>query len=207
MKSRRKSIAALAISLVSLAPCALAQPNPGQGLAANPPAQNPFMPNMQEWQKMTPEQRREALLKAVDQTVRGALGFMGYNEQPVQDAVATFATEQEKALEPVREKHRKVSQALLNKALSEEQVGVLMDELRIAETEARQKRGEAIAALEAKTNFSKKPRLAVFLSLTGLTGEQTGLIGGVLGNIMTSMMNLQANTPPNVPANPPAVNN
>jgi hypothetical protein len=184
-----------------------AQPNLGGGQGANPPAQLPPGINLQDWQKMTPEQRREAVLRAVEQTLRGGLDWMNVRDKPTQDAIVTFALEQEKALEPVREKHRKVAQALLNNAVTEQQVGALMEELLVAEAEAREKRDAAVMALDKQIGFSKKPRLAAFLSLAGLTGEQTGFIGGVLGNIMGSIANVAANAPPQIPAGPPAVNN
>lgn len=184
-----------------------AQPNLGGGQRANPATQLPPGIALQDWQKMTPEQRREAVLKAVEQTLRGGLDWMNVRDKPTQDAIVTFALEQEKALEPVREKHRKVAQGLLNNAVTEQQIGALMEELLVAEAEAREKRDAAVMALDKQIGFSKKPRLSAFLSLTGLTGEQTGFIGGVLGNIMGSIANVAADAPPQVPVNPPVVNN
>jgi hypothetical protein len=183
-----------------------AQPNLGGGQGVNPRTTLPPGINLQDWQKMTPEQRREAVLKAVEQTLRGGLDWMNVRDKPTQDAIVMFALEQEKALEPVREKHRKVAQSLLNPALPEQQVGVLMEELLVAEAEAREKRDAAVMALDKQISFSKKPRLTAFLALIGLTGEQTGFIGGVLGNIMGSMANVAADTPPQVPNGPPANN-
>lgn len=188
-----------------LSGAAHAQPNINNGQANNPPNQIPFGGmNMGDWQKMTPEQRREAMLKITEQILRGGMDMMNVQDKATQDAVVAFALEQEKALEPVREAHRKVAQALINNATTEQQVSVLMDELRAAEAQAREKRGRDIEALEKQIHFSEKPRLAALLSLVGLTGEQTGFINGVLGNIMASMANVQANaTPPNVPGGPP----
>src|SRR5687768_12984921 len=87
-----------------------AQPNLGGGQGVNPRAQLPPGINLQDWQKMTPEQRREVLLRTVEQTLRGGLDWMNVRDKPTQDAIVTFALEQEKALEPVRAKHRKVAQ-------------------------------------------------------------------------------------------------
>jgi hypothetical protein len=184
-----------------------AQPNLGGGQRANPVTQLPPGIALQDWQKMTPEQRREAVLKAVEQTLRGGLDWMNVRDKPTQDAIVAFALEQEKALEPVRAKHRKVAQGLLNNAVTEQQIGTLMEELLVAEAEAREKRDAAVMTLDKQIGFSKKPRLSAFLSLAGLTGEQTGFIGGVLGNIMSSIANVAADAPPQVPVNPPVVNN
>ena len=207
VKKLRVVMLAIAVLTSVFSPVLRAQPNLRGGQAVNPPAQLPPGINLQDWQKMTPEQRREALLKAVEQTLRGGLDWMNVRDKPTQDAIVAFALEQEKALEPVRVKHRKVAQALLNNALPEAQVGVLMEELLVAEAQAREKRDAAVMALDKQVEFSKKPRLAAFLSLTGLTGEQTGFIGGVLGNIMGSMANVTADMPPQIPNGPPAVNN
>ncbi len=188
---------------------AQAQPNVNNGQAVNPPNQVPFGGlNGQDWQKMTPEQRREAMLKITEQMLRGGMDMLNVQDKATQDAVVAFAIEQEKALEPVREKHRKVAQSLINNAVTEQQVGALMEELRVAETEARDKRGKDIDALEKQIHFSQKPRLSALLSLSGLTGEQTGFMNGVLGNIMASMANVQANAAlPNLPAGPPRAAN
>lgn len=206
MKIKSFLVTALVAGLLSAG--AQAQPNTNNGQAVNPPNQLPFGGfNGQDWQKMTPEQRREALLKITEQMLRGGMDMLNYRDKAGQDAVIAFALEQEKALEPVREKHRKVAQALINNAMTEQQVGVLMEELRAAEAEARDKRDKDVIALEKQIKFSEKPRLLAFLSLTGLTGEQTGFINGVLGNIMASMANVQANAAlPNVPAGPPRAN-
>ncbi len=206
MKIKKIIIVSLLAGILSVG--AQAQPNVNNGQANNPPNQAFGGFNAQDWQKMTPEQRREAMLKITEQILRGGMTMLNVQDNATQDAVVAFALEQEKALEPVREKHRKVAQALTNNAMTEQQVGVLMDELREAETVAREKRGKDIDALEKQIKFSQKPRLAALLSLTGLTGEQTGFINGVMGNIMASMANVQGNAaPPNLPAGPPAPNN
>ena len=198
----------IAVSVLAgvLSVSAQAQPNINNGQAVNPPNQVPFQ--MGDWQKMTPEQRRAAMLNITEQMLRGGMDMLNVQDKATQDAVVAFAIEQEKALEPVREKHRKVAQALINNAATDQEVGALMEELLKAEAKARQDRDKAVMELNKKINFSQKPRLSAFLSLTGLTGEQTGLISGVLGNIMTSIANVQGNAmPPNLPAGPPPVNN
>ena len=209
MRIKKYLVVLFAMSLSGgiLSSASHAQPNLGGGQRANPVTQLPPGIALQDWQKMTPEQRREAALKAVEQTLRGGLDWMNVRDKPTQDAIVTFALEQEKALEPVREKHRKVAQGLLNNAVTEQQIGTLMEELLLAEAEARKKRDAAVMALDKQIGFSKKPRLAAFLSLTGLTGEQTGFIGGVLGNIMGSMANVAADAPPKIFNEAPAVNN
>jgi hypothetical protein len=179
---------------------AQAQPNPDGGQAVNPggvPGGLPFgFPGGAEWQKMTPEQRRAAMLKTVDQTLRGGMTMLGFHDAPTQDAVVAFAVEQEKSLEPLRDKQRKVAQALINNALGDQQMKVLLEELTQAETQAREKRLVALKALDQKVGFSKKPRLYAFMTLTGLNGDQTSLIGGVMGGLMTTLGNVAAGAEP-----------
>ena len=185
-------VAALALSGATTVQ---AQPNVNnQAKGANPPIALPF-PGA-DWQNMTPEQRREAMKKMVEQTLRGSLTMLGYNDKAMQDAVVDFAEQQEKTLEPVREAHRKVSQALINKAVADTEITQLMADLKAAETKARERRKERLVDLEAEIQFTKKPRLAAFMSLMGFTGEETGLIGGVIGAFFSTLSNAAAGALP-----------
>jgi hypothetical protein len=186
-----------------------AQPDDNeQGKAQNPMPQNPLpqMPfaNPQAWQKMTPEERRGAARQAVEQTLRGSMGWLGFADQALQDAVVTAALERETALDVVREKHRAVTQGLLNKAVTDEQMLVLAEELQAAMEEAATRREASLAALEEKIHFSQKPRLAAFLSLTGVTGDESAYLGGILGNVMGAMANMAAARPAAEPNPQPA---
>lgn len=177
-----------------------AQPNvnnPPKG--ANPPLALPF-PGAGDWQKMTAEQRREAMKKMVEQTLRGSLAMLGFNDKALQDAVVDFAEQQEKGLEPLREAHRKVAQAMMNKAITDAEITELMANLKATETKVREKRKNALADLDAEIEFTKKPRLAAYMSLMGFTGDETGFMGGVLGAFMGTLSNAAAGA---APANTP----
>ncbi len=179
---------------------AQAQPNVGnQPKGANPAIALPF-PGGADWQKMTPEQRREAGQKMVEQVLRGSLDRLNYNDKALQDAVVDFAYQQEKSLEPVREAHRKISQALINNATADQEITLLMAALKAAETKARERRKEQLVDLDAEIGFTKKPRLAAFLSLMGFTGDETGFIGGVTGAFFGTLSNAAAGM---APANAP----
>lgn len=185
----KKSFLGLSLALMTVAISngfANAQPDPNaQAMGMNPPAAG------MDWVKMTPEQRREAAQKFVEQTLRGGMAGLGYTDKALQDDVIAFSAENEKLLEPVREKHRKVVQALMNNA-SDDEVAALMAGLQASIEEATAKRQESIAALDKKIGFSKEPRLAAMLSLAGLTGNETSFIGGALGSIMAAMGNMMA---------------
>jgi hypothetical protein len=153
-------------------------------MGANPAA-------VADWAKMTPEQRRQAMQQFVEQTIRAAMAGLDYTDKTQQDDVIAFAAEQEKLLEPVREKHRKVAQALLNKA-NDDDVAALMADLRASIEETSKRRQAAIAELDEKIKFSQKPRLEALLSMIGLTGNETSFIGGAFTAIMGTMGNLAA---------------
>jgi hypothetical protein len=174
----------VALALISSG-LAYAQPAPNAVPMGANPAAGP------DWGKMTPEQRREAIQKFVEQTIRGTMTGLGYADKTMQDDVIAFAAEQEKMLEPVREKHRKVAQTLINNARDAD-VATLMADLRASIEETNQKRLEAVAALDAKIGFSQKPRLEALLSMIGLTGSETSFIGGPLGAIVGTIANLAA---------------
>lgn len=144
-----------------------------------------------DWAKMTPEQRREALRQFVEQTIRATMTGIGYPDKELQDAVVAFAGEQEKLLELVREKHRKVAQALIKQA-PETEVATLMADLKVSVDKANARRIAGIVALDDKISFSDKPRLAAYLSMISLTGSETSFIGGVLGGITGTIANLAA---------------
>jgi hypothetical protein len=194
-------IAALVLCHVSLSH---AQPDPAdQPKAMNPVAPMQF-PGGPDWIRMTPEERRQAMQQFIEQTLRGSMTWLGYNDKTMQDEVVACAAEQEKLLEQVREKHRKVAQALMNKA-PEKDVAVLLTDLRSSVEEMSKKRTAALATLDERIAFTQQPRLEAFLSMMGLVGNETSTIGGVAGSIMSTFGNLamaqQANPP--IPENAP----
>jgi len=174
-----------------------AQPDPNDPPKAANPFPQPPLPGGPDWQKMTPQQRRQAVLQIADQTLRGSMNWLGYGDKPTQDAVVACMVEQEDAAELVRTAHRKVAQALLNNALPETQVSTLMADLRSAVEEARTKQETAMAALDAKVGFSKKPRLEAFLTMVGLIGDETSYLGGFLGSLAATLANVAAGMPAN----------
>ena len=155
---------------------------------ANPPV-GMGLPNGADWQKMTPQQRREAVQKTIEQTLRGTMTWLGYGEAPLQDAVVAAALQREKSLDNVRQKHYKLTQALIAK-LAEKDIAVLMNDLATASEDAKEERETANAALDAKIDFSGKPRLQAFLALMGITGDDSASIGGIVGSTTSLFANL-----------------
>ncbi len=195
------ALALSATSMVRAQPDANAAPK-----AANPPNWMP-LPAGADWQKMTPAQRREMIRKFTEQMLRGSMAWLGFNDPATQQAVIDCTVEQEEAVEPLRDQHRKVTRALLANALTERQAKDALARLRVAAKDAREARETAIATLEEKVAFSKNPRLEAFLSAIGLIGDESNLIGGVAGGITGALGNLAIDPEAAKPARaaPPAV--
>jgi hypothetical protein len=198
MKSKARQLNFLLTGLVlGIAGGVVAQPDTRNApKGANPPT----LPQMGNWQNMTPAQRQEAMKKMVDQTMRDSLNRIGVTDEKTQTTIVQFAEAQEKSKQRVRQKARKVSLGLLDNALSDAQITVLMNELRQAVEEARTEQEEDVATLEKLTDLSQKPKLKAFLTMMGLIGEETLFLHGVFGNYMNAISILME--PPAAPENP-----
>ena len=139
---------------------------------------------------MTPEQRYAMMRRMLDPMLRGMMTAMDFKDNTLQNAVVSSVLEQETILDDVRAKHRAVSQALIGKVATDEQILVLMTELQAAIANAKTQRLASVAALEEDTHFSENPRLAAFLSLAGITGDESAYIGGVMGSFTSAMTNM-----------------
>ena len=186
----------LAVTLVACSLGALkvqAQPDANNApKGANPPVQMPF-PGAGDWQKMTPQQRREAVQKGVEGTLRGSMTWLGYTDAKLQDAVIAAAMEREKSLDKVRDANFKLTQGVLAKA-NDKDIAVLMNDLDTAIEDAKAERETLMQTLDAKIDFSGKPRLQAFLTLVGINGDQSAQMGGIIGNTTGVFTNLAMKT-------------
>ena len=167
---------------LSAAATTQAQPAPRNGKGANPPA----FALGGDWQNMTPQQRQEAMKQMVDKTLRDSLTHIGV-DQATQDTVLQFADAQEKSKQMVRDKARKVSQALIDNAQPDAQMTALLNDLHAAVEDAKISKKADVAKLEELTSFSKKPKLEAFLTMMGLIGDDTMFLHGVFGNFVNSL--------------------
>ncbi len=168
----------------------LAQPDTRNAKGANPPA----WPQAGDWQNMTPAQREAATKQMVNQTLRDSLTHIGIADEKTQNTILQFAEAQEKSKQNVRDKGRKVTQALLDNAQSEAQVNILLNDLQVAVADAKAGQKADVEMLEKMTGFSKKPKLQAFLTMMGLIGDETLYLHGVFGNYLNSL-GLLAETP------------
>lgn len=172
-------VAAIAIGTFSVAQ---AQPNT-QNTA--PMARGTHL----DWTKMTPEERRKMVRTTIEDTVRGAMTQLGYTDKALQDEVVATALAGEDALDPVRDAHRKLALSLVANPRSDKDVTTLLADLRGAITQAKTERSLLIKELDERIEFSKKPGLSAFLSLMGITGDESAFIGGITGNFASAMAN------------------
>lgn len=148
--------------------------------ADNPPNARPRgnRPNLRD---MTPEQRRQAMKKMREQGLRRTMTRSGFADAALQDAVVEFADAQAEATQSLQEKARLLTQAVRNQDSTDEQIAALLADFRTAAAAEKTRRATALAELEAATEFSKKPRLDALLTLSGIIGDETSLLGGAGG--------------------------
>ncbi|RYX84769.1 hypothetical protein EON83_09050 [bacterium] len=189
-------------SVLALGTLAHAQPDPDAApKGVNPPVQEP---GGAAWQRMTGAQRRDAMQTMTEQTLRGAMAFLGL-EPTVQSVIVASVKEREKTLADVREKHRIVALGLMGKK-DDAEMQIALDNLRFAQDDAAETRTKQIEELDKKIDFSHKPRLKAFLSLAGIISDDSAAVGGVLGNLMNAFTNLGMGDTPIAlpPLQPPA---
>ncbi len=172
-----------------------AQPDPNNAPKATNPAGQPnplaaWGNPIPGWNKMTPQQREEATRKVAEQTLRGTMTWLGFDNAEFQDAIAATMLQQDRDFAPVREAHRQVAQALMENKLSDEQMDALLQNLHNEAETARKLRDDSIDALKQKVDFDAQPRLKIFLTMSGIIGNENAHLGGFLGNLTTGMTNL-----------------
>ncbi len=163
-----------------------AQPDLGAAKGANPPNRTPG----QLVANMTPEQRRtlmqgrieEQLQNRRTEMLRQSLNQSGFDDKTVQDAIIDFSNQQIKAALSIRDKTDRVSESLADKATADTQISVLLNDLRTAQADEKERRAAAEKALDAKINYTKKPRLEALLTTLNLIGVDGGLM-----NIVSSI--------------------
>jgi uncharacterized membrane protein YgcG len=153
---------------------AATQAQPGQnngGLGDNVP--NQAQGNNRRGGNLTPQQRREMRTEQI----RTMLTNAGFNDTTLQNDVVAFATEQDTARQSLQQHFRRINQALRSNAVTDAQLTTILAEFRAAAEAEKTRRASAVKALDAKIEFSKKPRLDAMLMMMGLTGDEVSLLG------------------------------
>lgn len=177
MKRRRIVVAALALCVfpVVMASAQAQQQAPEQ-------TWQEFM----QWQQppMNDQERRD---------LRSQAEFFARSlqEPNAQSAVVSYTLANLEAVRPLSLQAYKLRGALLCDR-PEEEVGVMLDDLRAALLKEKQRRAEALQQLDAQIGFSKKPQLEKFLLLTGALGEERAVINTFPDALRRTKSDLQA---------------
>jgi hypothetical protein len=104
-----------------------------------------------------------------EQMVRQGMAAMGYNDKAMQDAVIAHLALTDGLEQTLLQYQMQVAQSLMT--LSNEQATTLLAEYKKALEDYQKKRHDADAALEAKIEYSTRPKLELALRLFGAIGD------------------------------------
>jgi hypothetical protein len=174
-----------ALALISTTGMAMAQPDPNNAPKGDNP-QNWERGGGQNWRNMTPEQRAAAQQQARRRMLAFFMNASEITDPATQEAIQVFAEAHEKAQTTLREKYGKLAEALAAKAMNkpavtDAEIETLLAEFRAEVQDEKARRETAIAALEAQTGFSKKPRVELFLTMGGYIGDEATVALGING--------------------------
>ncbi len=170
-----------------------AEPQAPEPKAAEPQAPEPQAPEPKAAEPQVPEPRRAP--GSLEEMVRGQRGERwerersllrqsleeaGLGGKELQEAVVTFAQEQDSSREMLRAASARCWDALRNPDFKDAELSTLLKGYRDAAAAAQAGRDKALAALDAKVRFSKSPRLELLLRLKGLLGGEAWLAGDAL---------------------------
>ena len=143
----------------AFSPVAQAQPDLNNAPKGDnpPPRARPNRPNRGQ-NGRTPEDN-----------VRQMLTQAGVNDAATQTAILDYVKADIDARAPLRDQGKKILQALRDGAVTDDQLLALVTDYRAAQQAERTRRTQAEAALDAKINYSKNPRLeSVLLNIGAL---------------------------------------
>ncbi len=185
--NKKMPIVLTACGLLGLAGIAGAQPDLGAAKGDNPPNRTPgqMLRNMPQEQRRTLMQGRlmEQVQERRAETLRQSLTQGGFEEKALQDTVIEFANEQIKAALSLREKTSKVSDAVADKATTDTQISVILNDLHTAQADEKERRAASEKALDAKISYTQKPRLEALLTTLNLIGGESGSLVNIMGGM------------------------
>ena len=132
----------------------------------------------------TPEQLKqmaERMAQIRAQVIRQTLTRAGFTDEALQSAVVDYAQQNEDARAKLMEKWTAIQQALRANTVTDAQLTTLLNDFRASVDEEKSRRDQATKALDAKIEFSKKPKLDATLMVGGLTGDEAQIVNGSLG--------------------------
>lgn len=174
--------AVLGLTLVMSGMALHAQPGTAPG--GNNPQGGGGGGNRPNFREMTPEQRQQFMRQMQEQRIRGMLAPAGFTDAALQDAVIAFVNEQDKATEELQQKQRQIARAAREGGMADAQLATLLADFRAAVAAEKTRRATATTALDAKIEFSKKPRLDALLTTAGIIGDESSIVDSMAGRGM-----------------------
>lgn len=139
---------------------------------------------MKQLQQMTPDERQrffeERMQEENEHLLREALEWAGLNELPLQDTVIAFIREQEAARVPLRKQRQRLIAALRDRSHNGKEAQQAIVSWRKATQAVKEHYATALKELDAKIEYSKKPRLEALLTTLGLLDDSSFMAGGPL---------------------------
>ena len=102
---------------------------------------------------------------------------VGIVEKDVQDAILAFLTAQETARQPLVGMARRLNGELADANVTDEQTSAALAEFRKAVADDQVRYQNALRDLDAKINYTSKPRLEAFLTMIGVIGPEASALG------------------------------
>jgi hypothetical protein len=139
----------------------------------------------QELQNMTPEQRQQLMRQNRETSMRRLLERAGVTDVTTQNTIVTYATNEQEARDRARQtlraSNQKLAQAVRTGAVTESQLGTLLDEFQNAAADEKDRRAKSAADLDRKVGYTKNPRLEAVLTTLGIVGDESLYMTGGVG--------------------------
>lgn len=162
----------LTVGLLTATP-SLAQPDGSPGMNDNPPNQNP---GGGRGGKNRPD--RAALQT---QMIARSLQSAGFTDEGLIEAVTAYGRNRQAARKPFFDAANALSQALSDKDTTDARIETLWSDFNAALTTEKARTEKAESELDVQIGYSKDPKLAAALTLSGITGDAMGYLNAGQG--------------------------
>lgn len=168
MQQRKWMTGSLAVA-VALGTATNGHTQPGQPLANG---QGGGQQGWQQWQQATPAQRQQMILNFMETQLRQQMTAAGFADKALQDPIIVFWKAQETARQPLRDKTDQLMDGLRHKTATDDEVGIMMRDVRDAVSDEKTRHDAAIKDLDAQLHYTKNPRLEAMMTMMGLIGDE-----------------------------------
>jgi hypothetical protein len=139
----------------------------------------------EQLQNMTPAERQQLMRQNRETSMRRLLERAGITDAATQNTVLQYVNSEqearEKARATLRTANQKLAQAVRTGAVTEAQLGTLLDEFQNAAADEKERRAKASAELDRKVGYTRNPRLEAVLTTMGAIGDEFLYMAGGMG--------------------------